>query len=392
VWPESADNTKTEEPKPLRSGLTTGCCATACCIAAAHLQFGNKKNSVVSVTLPKGKIVELTIKSYQCRASVVRACTIKDAGDDPDVTHGAEVFVELMLIPQPGIMFKAAQGVGTVTRDGLALAIGEPAINPVPRKMMTEHLQLIAHQYNYTGGFEVSVGVECGESLALKTMNPRLGILGGLSILGTTGIVRPFSCAAYIASIHQGIDVATVNGYRHIAASTGSSSEAVIRDHYQLPEIALIEMGDFVGAVLKHLKNNRERLALDKLSICGGFGKMTKLAQGHLDLHSKASSIDLDFLADQVAELCSDDLSANELVAQAKNANTSIEVLKLCQQHEPALGLKLGNKICQQALAVARKIVPPHIELEVWAINRQSVIVGKAVGNAVDKTVEKFVS
>jgi cobalt-precorrin-5B (C1)-methyltransferase len=269
------------------------------------------------------------------------------------------------------------------------LAIGEPAINPVPRKMMTEHLQSIAQHYNYTGGFEVSVGVECGESLALKTMNPRLGILGGLSILGTTGIVRPFSCAAYIASIHQGIDVATVNGYRHIAASTGSSSEAVIRDHYQLPEIALIEMGDFVGAVLKHLKNNRERLALDKLSICGGFGKMTKLAQGHLDLHSKASSIDLDFLADQVAELCSDESNVNELVAQVKNANTSIEVLKLCQQHEPALGLALGNNICQKALAVARKIVPKHIELEVWAINRQSLIVGKASGNAVNETAEK---
>jgi cobalt-precorrin-5B (C1)-methyltransferase len=389
VWPESADNTKTEEPKPLRSGLTTGCCATACSIAAAHSLLGNTQSCVVSVTLPKGKIVELTIKSYQCRDSVVRACTIKDAGDDPDVTHGAEVFVELTLIPQQEIKFKAAKGVGTVTRDGLALAIGEPAINPVPRKMMTEHLQSIAQHYHYTGGFEVSVGVECGESLALKTMNPRLGILGGLSILGTTGIVRPFSCAAYIASIHQGIDVATVNGYRHIAASTGSSSEAVIRDHYQLPEIALIEMGDFVGAVLKHLKNNRERLALDKLSICGGFGKMTKLAQGHLDLHSKASSIDLDFLADQVAELCSDESNVNELVAQVKNANTSIEVLKLCQQHEPALGLALGNNICQKALAVARKIVPKHIELEVWAINRQSLIVGKASGNAVNETAEK---
>jgi cobalt-precorrin-5B (C1)-methyltransferase len=386
MWPESADATKTEEPKPLRSGLTTGCCATACSIAAAHLLLGQKQSSIVSVTLPKGKIVELTITNYQCHDSVVRTGTIKDAGDDPDVTHGAEVFVELKLLSQQGIIFKAAKGVGTVTRDGLALAIDEPAINPVPRKMMTEHLQAIAQQYNYAGGFEVSVGVEHGEQLALKTMNPRLGILGGLSILGTTGIVRPFSCAAYIASIHQGIDVSTTNGYRHIAASTGSSSEAVIRDHYQLPEIALIEMGDFVGAVLKHLKNNRQRIELDKLSICGGFGKMTKLAQGHLDLHSKASSIDLDFLAEQVAELCVDkEIVSVELVAQVKAANTSIEVLKLCQQHDLALGQELGNKICQQALAVARKIVPDNIELEVWAINRQSLIVGKAIEALVEK-------
>ena len=393
MWPESADTVKTtdktEEPKPLRSGLTTGCCATACSIAAAHLLLGNKQSTVVSVTLPKGKIVELTIKSYQSRDSVVRACTIKDAGDDPDVTHGAEVFVELKLIPQSEIILIAGKGVGTVTREGLALAVGEPAINPVPRKMISEHLQALAQQYNYSAGFEVSVGVVNGEQIALKTMNPRLGIVGGLSILGTTGIVRPFSCAAYIASIHQGIDVATTNGYRHIAASTGSSSEAVIRDHYQLPEIALIEMGDFVGAVFKHLKNNRQRLALDKLSICGGFGKMTKLAQGHLDLHSKASSIDLDFLAEQVAELCTDKGHASaELVAQVKHANTSIEVLKLCQQEEPSLGLMLGNKICQKALAVARKIVPLHIELEVWAINRQSLIVGKAVDEVVaDETV-----
>lgn len=380
MWPESADKTKTEEPKPLRSGLTTGCCATACCIAAAHAQLGEKQSSEVSVTLPKGKIVELTVNSYQCAASVIRTSTIKDAGDDPDVTHGAEVFVELKLLSSSEIIFKAAKGVGTVTRDGLSLAVGEPAINPVPRKMMTEHLEKIAQQYDYQGGFEVSVGVERGGELALKTMNPRLGIVGGLSILGTTGIVRPFSCAAYIASIHQGIDVATTNGYRHIAASTGSSSEAVICDHYQLPEIALIEMGDFVGAVFKHLRNNCQRIKLDKLSICGGFGKMTKLAQGHLDLHSKSSSIDLDFLADQVKELG----ASLELVAQVKNANTSIEVLTLCQSNS----LDLASKICRLALATARKIVPGNIELEVWAINRQSLVVGKAVENSVGKASE----
>ncbi len=374
MWPESADNITKEEPKKLRSGLTTGCCATACSIAAAHALLGDKRNSVVSVTLPKGKIVELDIKSYQLNRTRVKASTIKDAGDDPDVTHGAEVFVEIQLIAQPDIVLKAGKGVGTVTREGLVLAIGEPAINPVPRKMITQHLQAIAQQYNYAGGFEVTVGVIKGEQLALKTMNPRLGIIGGLSILGTTGIVRPFSCAAYIASIHQGIDVATTNGYRHIAASTGSSSEAVIRDYYQLPEIALIEMGDFVGAVFKHLRNNKERIVLDKLSICGGFGKMTKLAQGHLDLHSKSSSIDLEFLAEQAKEVG----AAAELVDKIKHANTSIEVLKLCQAQGLELGQKFGNRICQQALATARKILPANIELEVWAINRQNMIIGKA--------------
>jgi len=375
VWPESADNNSQQEPPKLRSGLTTGCCATACSIAGAQALLGQQKNSVVSVTLPRGKIVELTIKSYLLKDhdrkynNAVRTSTIKDAGDDPDVTHGAEVFVELSLVANKEIRFVAAQGVGIVTREGLALGVGEPAINPVPRKMISDHLLTIAQQYNYAGGFEVAVGVINGEQLALKTMNPRLGIIGGLSILGTTGIVRPFSCAAYIASIHQGIDVATSNGYHHIAASTGSSSEAVIRDHYQLPDIALIEMGDFVGAVFKHLKNNRDRIQLDKLSICGGFGKMTKLAQGHLDLHNKASSIDLDFLAIQASQLGAND----DLVGCIKAANTSIEVLNLCQQHN----IDLASEICQQALATARKIVPNTIALEVWAINRQGLIVGK---------------
>jgi len=139
-------------------------------------------------------------------------------------------------------------------------------------------------------------------------------------------------------------------------------------------------MGDFVGAVFKHLKNNRQRIKLDKLSICGGFGKMTKLAQGHMDLHSKASSIDLDFLAEQVTELG----ASAELVEQVKNANTSIEVLKLCQSNN----IDLASKICQQALASARKIVPDNVELEVWAINRQSLVVGKAVESSIGKASE----
>ncbi len=372
MWPESIDNNHKQEPKPLRSGLTTGSCATACSIAAAHLLLGNKQDSVVSITLPKGNTVELVINSYQLNDGVVKTSTIKDAGDDPDVTHGAEVYVELQLITQKSIILKAGSGVGTVTRNGLVLAIGEPAINPVPQKMIREHLQKIALQYNYFGGFEVSIGVKGGEQLALKTMNPRLGIIGGLSILGTTGVVRPFSCSAYIASIHQGINVAMSNGYRHIAASTGNSSEVVIRDHYQLPEIALIEMGDFVGAVFKCLRKNKEHNALDKLSICGGFGKITKLAQGHLDLHSRASNIDLDFLAEQVNALG----ATNKLVAQVRAANTSIEVLTLCQNNK----IDLANEICQLALSTARKIVPQNIELEVWAIDRQGIVVGKASG------------
>ncbi|GGK68322.1 cobalt-precorrin-5B (C(1))-methyltransferase [Amphritea balenae] len=363
MWPESS-----ESPQPLRSGLTTGCCATACCVAAVQALLKQRQPDKVEVHLPRGKTVELVIEGYHAIENGISASTIKDAGDDPDVTHGARVFVELRLVSNKGVSFKAAAGVGTVTREGLMLAVGEPAINPVPRKMMTEHLENAAYTYGYEGGFEVSVGIEKGDQIALKTMNPRLGILGGLSVLGTTGIVRPYSCAAYIASIHQGIDVARSNGIHHIAATTGSSSEAAIKAHYGLPEMALIEMGDFVGAVLKYLK----KAPVNKLSICGGFGKLTKLANGHLDLNSRSSSIDFQHLA-LLAEQAGADRELSEWI---KTANTSVQVLKACQLK----GIDLAGIVCREALIKARSIVPEEVEVEIWAINRQGDFVGSASG------------
>jgi cobalt-precorrin-5B (C1)-methyltransferase len=232
--------------------------------------------------------------------------------------------------------------------------------------MIQDNLQRVASQQHYSGGFVVTVGVEKGEEIAQKTMNPRLGILGGLSILGTTGIVRPFSCAAWIASIYQGIDVASANGVTHIAASTGNSSEQAIQAHYDLPEIALIEMGDFAGAVLKHLKKS----PITKLSICGGFGKITKLANGHMDLNSRVSSIDFEHIAAVAKNLGAND----DLVKAIKAANTSIEALTLCSEAQ----IDLASAMCEAALVVARNRVPETVQLEVWAINRQGQFVGSA--------------
>ncbi len=221
-----------EQPAPLRSGLTTGSCAAATSLAAARLLLNGESSDAVSITLPKGKVVQMRLEFCRLIDERAEAGTLKDAGDDPDVTHGALLYSQVRLLGEPGIRFVAGAGVGTVTRPGLVLAVGEPAINPVPRRMITEHLQRLADECGYLGGFEVTVNVQGGDQLALKTMNPRLGILGGLSILGTSGIVRPFSCAAYIASIHQGIDVAHTNGYTHIAACTGNASEDTMRRVY----------------------------------------------------------------------------------------------------------------------------------------------------------------
>ncbi|MHC8304002.1 cobalt-precorrin-5B (C(1))-methyltransferase [Pseudomonas sp. PB3P13] len=357
-----------EQPAPLRSGLTTGSCATATSLAAARLLLGGPACDAVEIVLPKGRQVQLRLEFCRLTDDGAEAGTIKDAGDDPDVTHGALLYSHVRLSNEPGVRFIAGHGVGTVTRPGLVLAVGEPAINPVPRKMITDHLNRLAAERDYGGGFEITVNVEGGEALALKTMNPRLGILGGLSILGTSGIVRPFSCAAYIASIHQGIDVAKTNGYTHIAACTGNASEDTMRRVYHLPEIALIEMGDFVGAVLKHVR----KVPVDRLSLCGGFGKISKLAAGHMDLHSRHSSIDLPQLAKWAAAV-----GATDALQQAiREANTSQQALAMAS----AAGIALGDAVCAHALAFARSVVPTQVQVEVFAIDRQGGIVGHAGG------------
>jgi cobalt-precorrin-5B (C1)-methyltransferase len=355
-----------EQPAPLRSGYTTGSCATATSLAAARWLLTGNATDAVEIVLPKGQRVLMKLEFCRAHDNGAEAGTIKDAGDDPDVTHGALVFARVVLTGEPGVRFFAGPGVGTVTLPGLTLGVGEPAINPVPRQMMTAHLIQLAAEHNYSGGFDVSIGVENGAALALKTMNGRLGIVGGLSILGTTGIVRPFSCSAYIASIQQGIDVARANGFTHIAACTGNASEDAMRKHYQLAETALIEMGDFAGAVLKHLR----KAPVAKLSICGGFGKISKLAAGHMDLHSRNSSIDLPLLASWAAELGVGD----ELQQAMRNANTSQQALVLAS----AAGFALGDKVCRHALDFARSIVPAAVALEVFAIDRAGNIVGVA--------------
>jgi cobalt-precorrin-5B (C1)-methyltransferase len=363
-----------ESAAPLRSGYTTGSCATATSLAAARLLLSDKGADVVEIILPKGQRVSMRLEFCRATADGAEAGTLKDAGDDPDVTHGALVFARVALNPQAGVRFFAGPGVGTVTLPGLTLAVGEPAINPVPRQMMTVHLTQLAEQFAYSGGFDVTIGIENGAALALKTMNGRLGIIGGLSILGTTGIVRPFSCSAYIASIQQGIDVARANGFTHIAACTGNTSEDTMRAYYGLADTALIEMGDFAGAVLKHLR----KAPVAKLSICGGFGKISKLAAGNMDLHSRNSSIDLPQLASWAAELGAD----AALQTALRNANTSQQALALAR----AADFQLGDKVCSYALNFARSIVPASVDVEVFATDRQGVIVGTAATNSSDRT------
>lgn len=355
-----------EAQHPLRYGYTTGACATAASTAAAYRLLAGCEPDHVEIVLPRGQTVRFRLEYCRLTATGAEAAVVKDAGDDPDVTHGALIFAHIVAETTPGVRFRAGPGVGTVTRPGLPIPVGEAAINPTPRRMMTEHLSRLASEHGYSGGFEVVIGVENGAELALKTLNPRLGVVGGLSILGTTGIVRPFSCSAYIASIQQAVSVAHANGLTHIAACTGATSEQTMRSLYHLPDMALIEMGDFVGAVLKSLR----RMPISQVSVAGGFGKIGKLAAGHLDLHSSRSSVDLALLAQEAAALGAD----ATLQEAMRSANTSQRALALAH----AAGLPLGDRICVIARDRARAIVPAAVAIEIWATDRE----GRPVGHA----------
>ncbi|MEE9545455.1 MAG: cobalt-precorrin-5B (C(1))-methyltransferase [Rhodospirillales bacterium] len=328
---------------PLRRGWTTGACAAAAAKAAARALLGGGFPDPVSVTLPKGQKPSFALSRQVLADGRATAGVIKDAGDDPDITDGAEVVVSVEASePGGGVAFKAGEGVGTVTLPGLPLAVGEPAINPAPRRMIAEALRAVADEFGAAADFTVTVSIPGGERLAEKTLNGRLGIRGGLSVLGTTGVVVPYSCSAWVASIHQGVDVARATSLAHMAGATGSTSEAAVKVLHGLPEEALIGMGDFAGGLFKYLRGH----PVPRLTVAGGFAKMVKLAQGHLDLHSAKSKIDFR----QLAGLLEGFEAPVEAVRRARAANTAVEVLEMARGLDLPLGDMVAARVRDEAL------------------------------------------
>ncbi len=351
----------------LKRGWTTGACATAATKAALTALLTGKFPDPVSIRLPKGEEPAFPL-TYEFRTGTsAKAGIVKDAGDDPDVTHGLTIVAEVRLgQPGSGIRFAAGEGVGTITRPGLPLPVGEPAINPVPRSLMTAVAEELCAAHGVSPDVEITISIPGGEDVARKTWNPRLGIIGGLSVLGTTGIVHPFSCAAWIHSIHRGIDVARAAGLTHIAGSTGSTSEGAVQKLHALPEIALIDMGDFAGGMLKYLRAH----PVDNVTIAGGFAKLTKLAQGAMDLHSSRSQIDLNFLADVAIASGLNQNMKDRILA----ANTAQEVLELTQ----SLGLDLSTPVARLAQSQAKEILRgAPVALEIMITGRKGEIIAR---------------
>jgi cobalt-precorrin-5B (C1)-methyltransferase len=356
------------QARPLRRGWTTGACATAAAKAAYVALLTDTFPDPVEIVLPRGERPTFALATTRRDAGAATAGIVKDAGDDPDVTHGALVLATVRLAPPgSGVIFRAGIGVGTVTRPGLPIPPGEPAINPVPRRMIRDAIAEVAGAHGAPGDIEVEISIPEGEALAARTLNGRLGIVGGLSILGTTGIVVPYSCSAWIHSIRSGIDVARAIGLTHIAGATGTTSEAAVQKLYGLPEPALIDMGDFVGGMLKYLRTH----PLPRVTIAGGVAKMTKLAQGLLDLHSKRGAVDLAALA-AFADAAG---GRADLHARILAVNTAAEAFGLAH----ATGIALGDTVARAAREVVMRVVEGReIAIEVVLFDRDGLLVGRA--------------
>ena len=354
---------------PLRRGWTTGACATAATKAAFTALLTGEFPDPVDVTLPRGQQPAFALATERLDRDAASAGVVKDAGDDPDVTHRALIRATVRRAGAgEGVVFRAGPGVGTVTLPGLPVAVGEPAINPVPRRMMRAVVEEVAATAGAAPDVAIEISVADGERLARKTWNPRLGIVGGISILGTTGIVVPYSCSAWIHSIHRGIDVAVAAGYPHVAGCTGSTSERAVQGLYDLPDTAMLDMGDFAGGLLKYLR----RRPVPRLTIGGGFGKLSKLAMGHMDLHSGRSRVDMAQLAAWARSLGGPPVLASRMEA----ANTAHQVLQIAGE----AGLPLAARVAQEARSRALSMLDGETRVEVVVFDRQGGLAGRSEG------------
>lgn len=292
------EGTKT---KGTRTGFTTGACSAAAARAAALGLVQGAVPDSVECLLPNGNLVTFAVIEGRCDGQTTHAAVIKDAGDDPDCTHGARLTADLRLVPVAGeVILKGGSGVGTVTMPGLGLDVGGPAINPVPRRNIKDNVRAVAAALLAKHGIEVTLSVPGGEDMAKKTLNARLGIVGGISILGTTGIVRPYSTAAFRASVIQGIEVAAAQGQDTVVLTTGGRTEKfVMRELTNLAPACFVQMGDF----LRYALDTTVAQGIRHVVIGGMVGKLTKMAQGETITHAGRAEVDTALLAELAAEI-----------------------------------------------------------------------------------------
>jgi cobalt-precorrin-5B (C1)-methyltransferase len=353
----------------MRTGYTTGACATAAARAALLALLDGQAPTSVTITLPIGE--KATFPVHRCEHHAdgsITASVIKDAGDDPDVTHGAELCATVSWRETSGIEIDGGVGVGRVTKPGLGLEIGTPAINAVPRAMIEQAIQEILAEQDETRGIRVVISVPDGLQRSQKTLNARLGIVGGLSILGTTGIVRPYSTAAYKASISKAVDVAIACGCReHIVLTTGSRSEKFARRYISLPDEAYIQMGEFTGHALRDCASK----SVPQVTLVGMVGKLSKIGDGRMQTHVAGAEVDLQKLA-EVAQSCG---ASEDVVEQVRQANTARHFQELMFAHDL---LMVFDVICQRARDAAQNYIHGNLAVDVMMCDFDGSLLGYA--------------
>ncbi|MGI8384627.1 cobalt-precorrin-5B (C(1))-methyltransferase [Robertmurraya sp. P23] len=354
--------------KNLRSGYTTGACATAAVQAAMITLLTGERVEETTIYIPAGEFVPFAIQYVDVSKNQVTTETIKDGGDDPDATHGAFIQATVHFTDSCSISIDGGRGVGRVTKSGLPIPVGEAAINPVPRQMIREVAQHLLETYKVTKGVHIVISVPDGEEIAKRTLNGRLGIIGGISILGTRGIVVPFSNEAYTASITLALQVARTGGCETVAITTGGRSEKYAMKQYDhLPEVAFVEMGDFVGYTLHECK----KLGVKHVKLVGMMGKLSKVAQGKMMVHAHTESIDFSFLA-QIAK----ESGASETLTKAiSHANTASQVGEWMERE---VGQRFFDLLCFYCCKKCMEEIDGglHIETSVYTLNGQ--LLGRA--------------
>lgn len=354
-------------PEQSRSGYTTGACAAAASKAALLALIDQRPLREVSICLPGGAVVVFALHSCSHTETDGSASVIKNAGDDPDVTHGAEICARVSWGDEPGVTFRRGVGVGLVTKKGLPVPPGEPAINPAPRRLIAETVADVLAEKGLTGrGVVVEIAVPRGEELAKKTFNPRLGIVGGISILGTTGVVVPYSTAAWVASVTQEIDVAAAQGLRQLVLTVGARGERLARQLFPLPEEAFVQIGPFFGDALRHCA----RAGIEKVILAAMIGKLAKFAAGHESVHSTAGAQDFAFLADTARAAG----AVADLVEQIGRANTAQEVAELVAASGPP---EFFGVLCRKAWDFAVGLVGEAFSVEVYLTGQAGEVLGR---------------
>ena len=345
-------------PRALRTGWTTGSCASAAAKAAATALRDQAPQHRVEIGLPSGRRVAFPVESCAYSPHQGTAVVVKDAGDDPDVTHGAHLTATVRWRPEPGVALDGGEGVGVVTKPGLGIEVGEPAITATPRAMITAAVAEVTDLSSR--GALVTISVPGGERMARKTTNARLGVLGGISILGTTGIVRPFSTASWRASVEQAVSVLAAQGQRTVVLCTGGRTEqAAMALRPDLPDVCFVEVGDFTGAALRRAT----AAGLDQVIFVGMAGKLAKLAAGVLMTHYTRSRVDLGLLGEVTTAAGGPPDVARE-VAAANTGRHAYEIWARAGLLRPA-----GDELCRRVRSVLIRAAGGRLDADVALVD-----------------------